>query len=176
MGRPSKTPKVFYHAFRYRAKLWDRARRVVAKVEWPAGELFPRVGFVVTNLRRPLKRVIKFDNGRGTAEQWIKERKNALNWTRLSCRRFKDNQVRLQLFALAYNLTNFLHQLALPRAVRTWTLTTLRVEPIRSGAEVLRHAKVVASRRPASGCQTNTTSYSSHCILLAVDTTSSYGS
>ena len=27
-------------------------------------------------------------------------------WTRLSCRRFKDNQVRLQLFALAYNLGN----------------------------------------------------------------------
>jgi hypothetical protein len=92
---------------------------VVAKVEWHAGELFPRVGFVVTNLRRTPKRVIKFYNGRGTAEQWIKEGKNALNWTRLSCRRFKDNQVRLQLFALAYNLANFLRHLALPRPVRT---------------------------------------------------------
>jgi hypothetical protein len=99
VGRPSKKPKVFYHSFRYQAKSWDRARRVVAKVEWHAGELFPRVWFVVTNLRRSPKRVIKFYNGRGTAEQWIKEGKNALNWTRLSCRRFKDNQVRLQLFA-----------------------------------------------------------------------------
>jgi hypothetical protein len=72
VGRPSKQPKVFYHAFRYRAKSWDRAGRVVAKVEWHAGELFPRVGFVVTNLRRSPKRVIKFYNGRGTAEQWIK--------------------------------------------------------------------------------------------------------
>ncbi|MBV8313592.1 MAG: IS1380 family transposase, partial [Planctomycetaceae bacterium] len=52
VGRSSKRPKVLYHAFRYQAKSWDRARRVVAKVEWHAGELFPRVGFVVTDLRR----------------------------------------------------------------------------------------------------------------------------
>src|SRR5512135_3533494 len=132
-----------YHSFRYQAKSWDRARRVVAKIEWHAGELFPRVGFVVTNLRRSPRRVIKFYNGRGTAEQWIKEGKNALNWTRLSCRRFKDNQVRLQLFALTYNLANFLRQLALPRPVRTWTLTTLRERLIKIGAKVVHHAKAV---------------------------------
>jgi hypothetical protein len=143
VGRPSKKPKVFYHSFRYQAKSWDRARRVVAKVEWHAGELFPRVGFVVTNLRRISKRVVKFYNGRGTAEQGIKEGKNALKWTRLSCRRFKDNQVRLQLFALAYNLANFLRHLALPRPVRTWTLTTRREKLIKIGAKVVRHAKAV---------------------------------
>ena len=143
VGRPSKKPKVFYHSFRYQAKSWDRARRVVAKIEWHAGELFPRVGFVVTNLRRSPKRVVKFYNGRGTAEQWIKEGKNALKWTRLSCRRFQDNQARLQLFALAYNLANFLRQLALPRPVRTWTLTTLREKLIKIGAKVVRHAKAV---------------------------------
>jgi hypothetical protein len=65
VGRPSKRPKVFHHAFRDRAKSWDRPRRVVAKVEWHAGELFPRVGFVVTDLRRSPKRVIKFDVVRG---------------------------------------------------------------------------------------------------------------
>jgi Transposase DDE domain group 1 len=143
VGRPSKRPKVFYHAFRYRAKSWDRARLVVAKVEWHAGELFPRVGFVVTNLGRSPKRVVKFYHGRGTEEQWIKEGKNALKWTRLSCRRFKDNQARLQLFALAYNLGNFLRQLALPRSVRTWTLTTLREKLIKIGAKVVHHARAV---------------------------------
>jgi hypothetical protein len=105
--------------------------------------LFPRVGFVVTNLRRSPKRVIKFYNGRGTAEQWIKEGKNALKWTRLSCRRFRDNQVRLQLFALAYNLANFLRELALPRSVQTWTLTTLREKLIKIGAKVVHHARAV---------------------------------
>jgi Transposase DDE domain group 1 len=143
VGRPSKTPKVIHHSFRYQAKSWDRSRRVVAKIEWHAGELFPRVGFVVTNLRRSPKRVIRFDNGRGTAEQWIKEGKNALKWTRLSCRRFQDDQARLQLFALAYNLGNFLRQLALPRPVRTWTLTTLREKLIKIGAKVVRHAKAM---------------------------------
>ena len=116
---------------------------MVAKIEWHAGELFPRVGFVVTNLRRSPKSVVKFYNGRGTAEQWIKEGKNALKWTRLSCRRFKDNQARLQLFALAYNAANLLRQLVLPRPVRTWTLTTLREKLIKIGAKVVRHAKAV---------------------------------
>jgi hypothetical protein len=143
VGRPSKKPKVFYHSFRYQARSWGRARRVVAKVEWHAGELFPRVGFVVTNLRRSPKRVVKFYNGRGTAEQWIKEGKHALNWTRLSCRRFKDNQVRLQLFALAYNLGNFLRQLALPREVKHWSLTTLRERLIKIGAKVVSRSKAV---------------------------------
>ena len=91
---------------------------MVAKIEHHQGELFPRVGFIVTNLRRPSWQVVKFYNGRGTAEQWIKEGKNAVKWTRLSCHDFVDNQVRLQLFALAYNLGNFLRRLALPHGVK----------------------------------------------------------
>ncbi len=100
IGRPSHRPKVFYHSFQYQAKSWQHSRRVVAKVEWHAGELFPRVGFIVTNLNKHSKNVIKFYNGSGTAEQWIKEGKNAVKWTKRSCRTFKDNQTRLQLFAL----------------------------------------------------------------------------
>ncbi len=75
---------------------------MVAKVEWHWDELFPRVGFIVTNMTGWSRKVVKFYNGRGTAEQWIKEGKYAVKWTRLSCRNFRDNQARLQLFALAY--------------------------------------------------------------------------
>ena len=74
---------------------------------------------------------------------WIKEGKNALKWTKLSCRRFKDNAARLQLFALAYNLANFLRQLVLPKPIRGWTLTTLREKLIKIGAKVVAHAKYV---------------------------------
>ncbi len=88
-------------------------------------------------------KVVKFYNGRGTAEQWIKEGKYAVKWTRLSCRNFRDNQVRLQLFALAYNLGNFLRRLALPRSVKHWSLTTLREKLIKTGAKVVRHSKYV---------------------------------
>ena len=84
VGRPSNAPVVWYAGFLYQAQSWDRARRVVAKVEWHNGELFPRVGFIVTNLVRPAKRVVRFYNQRGTAEQWIKEGKNAVKWTRLA--------------------------------------------------------------------------------------------
>ena len=59
----------------------------------------------------------------------------------LSCHDFVDNQVRLQLFVLAYNLGNFLRQAVLPRAVRHWTLTTLREKLIKIGAKVVRHAR-----------------------------------
>ncbi|MFV1969311.1 MAG: IS1380 family transposase [Pirellulaceae bacterium] len=143
VGRPSHKPKVFYHSFQYQAKSWQRARRVVAKIEWHQGELFPRVGFIVTNLNKQSKIVVKFYNGRGTAEQWIKEGKNAVKWTKLSCRTFKDNQTRLQLFALAYNLGNFLRRLALPHDVKHWSLTTLREKLVKIGAKVTRHAKYV---------------------------------
>ena len=143
VGRPPNKPVVWYHDFLYQAGSWDRSRRVVAKIEWHKGELLPRVGFVVTNLRRPSWRVVKFYNGRGTAEQWIKEGKNAVKWTRLSCHDFVDNQVRLQLFALAYNLGNFLRRLALPRSVKHWSLTTLREKLIKIGAKVVTHARYV---------------------------------
>jgi len=111
---PVEEPVVYYASFSYQADSWDRPRRVIAKVAWHPGELLPRLGFVVTNLTWSPQKVVKFYNRRGTAEQWIKEGKHALNWTRLSCHDFVDNQVRLQLFALAYNLGNFLRRLALP--------------------------------------------------------------
>jgi hypothetical protein len=107
------------------------------------GELFPRVNFIVTNLRWKSSNVVKFYNKRGTAEQWIKEGKYALNWTRLSCHDFVDNQVRLQLFALAYNLGNFLRRLALPKSVKQWSLRTLRDKLVKIGAKVISHSRYV---------------------------------
>ena len=143
VGRPPNKPQVFFDSISYQAQSWAKPRRVVAKVEWHQGELYPRVGFIVTNLSRPPERISKFYNGRGTAEQWIKEGKKALKWTRLSCRAFRDNAVRLQLFALAYNLANFLRSLALPEEVEQWSLTTLREKLVKIGAKIVRHGRYV---------------------------------
>ncbi len=116
----------------------------MVRVAWHAGELFPRVGFVVTNLKWHSKKVVHFSNRRGTAEQWIKEGKNAVQWTKLSCRRFKDNAARLELFALAYNLANFLRQLVLRKPIQGWTLTTLREKLVKIGAKVVvAHSKYI---------------------------------
>ena len=143
VGRPPRKPIVLYESFQYKAASWHKSRRVVAKIEWHAGELFPRIGFIVTNLRWKSNNVVKFYNKRGTAEQWIKEGKYALNWTRLSCHDFLDNQVRLQLFAIAYNLGNFLRRLALPKKIKDWSLRTLQVKLIKIGAKVVRHSRYV---------------------------------
>ena len=97
----------------------------------------------MTNLSRPAECVVAFYNQRGTAEQWIKEAKNAINWTRLSCHSFRNNEVRLQLHALAYNMGNFLRMLALPDEVEHWSLTTLREKLIKIGAKVVRHGRYV---------------------------------
>jgi hypothetical protein len=141
VGRPPKRPQVFHASFAYQAQSWTKPRRVVAKIEWHQGELYPRVGFIVTNLKRPAERISKFYNGRGTAEQWLKEGKAALRWTRLSCRAFRHNAVRLQLFALAYNLANFLRSLVLPDEVAQWSLTSLRTKLVKIGARIVRHGR-----------------------------------
>src|SRR5262249_7613628 len=92
----------------YQAASWDRPRRVIAKIEHHLGELFPRVGFIVTTPTGTNRAIVRFYNQRGTAEQWIKEGKAATHWTRLSCHRFRANEVRLLLGVIAYNLGNLL--------------------------------------------------------------------
>jgi len=104
VGRPSHKPVVRFKGFLYQAASWNQARRVVAKVEFHCGVLFPRVGFIVTSLAASSRAVVRFYNKRGTAEQCIKEGMQALAVTRLSCHRFRANEVRLWLSVLAYNL------------------------------------------------------------------------
>jgi hypothetical protein len=130
----------FYANFSYQAGSWTKSRRVIAKVEWHPGELYPRVGFIVTNLSRPAERVVAFYNKRGTCEQWIKEGKGAIKWTRLSCRTFAANAV---LHALAYNLGNFLRTLATPDPIKGWSLTSLKEKLIKIGAKVVSHGRYV---------------------------------
>ena len=110
-------------------------------VEWHAGELFPRVGFIVTNMTAKAKNVVRFYNKRGNCEQWIKEGKRTLTWTRLSCTRFSSNQVRLALFVLAYNLGNFFRRFALPSQVSHWSLSSIQLKLIKIGAKVMSHSR-----------------------------------
>jgi len=143
VGRPPHEVRRYYASLSYQAQSWKKPRRVVAKIEWHPGELYPRVGFIVTNLARPAERVVAFYNQRGTAEQCIKEGKGAIKWTRLSCRSFAANAVRLQLHALAYNLGNFLRTLAMPKTAEPWSLTSLREKLIKIGAKVISHGRYV---------------------------------
>ena len=99
---------------------------------------------IVINMSRPADRVVTFYNKRGTCEQWIKEGKGVIKWTRLSCRSFTANAVRLQLHALAYNLGNFLRTVATPEPIKDWSLTSLKEKLIKIGAKVVSHGRYVA--------------------------------
>ncbi|MBM3814767.1 MAG: transposase, partial [Acidimicrobiia bacterium] len=114
---------------------------MVAKVEFHCGELFPRVGFIVTNLETDSRAVVRFYNKRGTAEQWIKEGKQAVKMTRLSCHRFRSNEVRLWLSLIAYNLGNLWRRLVLPRKIGGWSLTSLQQRLVKTGGRLVKHAR-----------------------------------
>jgi hypothetical protein len=143
VGRPPHEVRRYFASFSYQAQSWNKPRHVLAKVEWHPGELHPRVGFIVTNLARPAERVGALYNQRGTCEQYINEGKNAIKWTRLSCRTFAANAVRLQPHVLAYNLGNFMRTLAIPKGAEPWSLSSLREKLIKIGAKVVSHRRYV---------------------------------
>ena len=99
------------------------------------------MGFIVTNLGISSRTVVCFYNKRGTAEQWIKQGKQAVAMTRLSCHRFRANEVRLRLSILAYNLGNLWRRLALPTQVATWSLTSLQQRLVKTGGRLIQHAR-----------------------------------
>ncbi|MGO8784530.1 MAG: transposase [Syntrophobacteraceae bacterium] len=81
VGRPPKGGvQVRVIEFHYQAESWDKPGRVVCKIEWHVGELFPRVGFIVTNSYLEAHKVITIYNGRAEIENRIKKGKNTLRW------------------------------------------------------------------------------------------------
>ena len=72
---------------------------------------------------------------------WIKEGKQAVKMTRLSCHRFRSNQVRLGLSVLAYNLGNLWRRLALPKRIENWSLTSLQQRLVKTGGRLVKHAR-----------------------------------
>ena len=99
------------------------------------------MGFIVTTLTGTHRAIVRFYSQRGTAEQWIKEGKTATHWTRLSCHRFRANEVRLILGVIAYNLGNLLRRLILPVAIQDWSLTSLQQRLLKTGGRRIRHAR-----------------------------------
>ena len=85
--------------------------------------------------------MVRLYNKRGTADQWIKEGKQAAKLTRLSCHRFRANEVRLWLSLIAYNLGNLWRRLALPMRIDSWSLTSLQQRLVKTGGRLIKHAR-----------------------------------
>jgi hypothetical protein len=85
--------------------------------------------------------VVRFCNKRGTAEQWIREGKQAVKMTRPSCHRFRSNEVRLWLTIIAYTLGNLWRRLVLPWRIGNWSLTSLQQRLMKTGGRLVKHAR-----------------------------------
>ncbi len=99
------------------------------------------MGFIVTNLAAESRAVVRFYNKRGTAEQWIKEGKQAVALARLSGHRFQANRVRLWLSVLAYNFGNLWRRLALPAWVGNWSPASLPQRLVKAGRRLIKYAR-----------------------------------
>ena len=128
-----------------RVKVWKWVLMDVLSLNFMVQKWHTALDFlgIVTNVSTKAEGVVHFYNGRGIAEQWIKERKYALNWTRLSCKRFLSNQVSLWLFVIVYNLWNFLRRLVLSGKINHWSLHSLLTKLIKIGAKVVRHSRYI---------------------------------
>ena len=141
-GRPPKGPLVRYAGFQYKAGAWDCSRRVVAKATHNPGELFAEIYFLITNSPVLNKEAFKlYGKRRGRAEQRNDEGKNMMFSTRLSCHKEKANDVRLQLYTLAYNLMVLFRRLTLTGDDKKWTLNTIRLRLIKIGARATHGAR-----------------------------------
>ena len=141
-GRPPKSGvQVRVIEFHYQAEKWSKPRRVVCKIEWHVGELFPRVGFIVTNSSLEAHKVITTYNGRAEIENRIKEGKNTLRWDKTSCHRFAANQARLLIGCLAYNLLHMIRDTAFWGESIKPSIESIIRRLVKVGARVVYHAR-----------------------------------
>jgi len=142
VGRPPKSGiQVKVIEFYYQAGSWEKARRVVCKIEWHERELFPRVGFIVTNSRLAPRKLVKVYNRRAEIEDRIKEGKSTLQWDKTSRQRFEANEARLKMGVIAYNLLHMLRQFYIRGEQVKRSVEWLIRRFIKVGARVSYHAR-----------------------------------
>jgi hypothetical protein len=138
---PPSGIQIKYVDVEYQAVSWDKPRRVVAKIEWHFGELFPRYYFMVTNSRLPAGKVVNVYNGRGNIENRIKEGKNTLRWDKTSCHRFAANEARLKMGFLAYNLLHLIRRFYLWGEDKRRSIEWIIMRLVKAGARIAYHGR-----------------------------------
>ena len=138
---PKSSVQVRVIEFHYQAESWNKPRRVVCKIERHVGELFPHVGFIVTNSNIEAHKVITIYNGRAEIENRIKEGKNTLRWDKTSCHRFAANQARLLVGCLAYKLLHMIQDTAFWGENVKPSVESIIRRLVKVGAKVVYHAR-----------------------------------
>ncbi|MCY0870650.1 MAG: IS1380 family transposase [Firmicutes bacterium] len=129
--------QIHYREFMYQASSWEKARRVVVKMERHAGELLFQFTFIVTNMTLQPKNVIRLYCQRGHMENFIKEAKNGFACDKMSSTDFTSNAVKLQIAMLAYNFNNWFRRLCLPEKMKASRMETLRTKLIKIAGKLV---------------------------------------
>ena len=130
-----------YGEFEYQAGTWSHPRRVVCKIEKPAGVLTVKYTFVVTTRTDPPKDCIQFYCARGNMENFIKEGKNGFDFGAVSSHSMTVNANRLEIHALAYNIVNWMKRLILPDEMKTDQIDTIRLKIIKVASKIVHHGR-----------------------------------
>jgi hypothetical protein len=147
----NQKPVKRYHSFEYKAGSWTNFQRVIVKVEVSAKGT--NVRYVVTDIRNVRTQQL-YENGycaRGAMELRIKEHKLYLKSDRMSCTKFKANQLRLFLHSAAYVLLHTLQtQMLQGTEYATATFKTIREKIIKVAAYVREIKTTIKIEFPAS--------------------------
>lgn len=132
---------VVYGEFRYAASSWGQTRRVVVKVEKPAGQLVFMHTFIVTNMDLSPLGIIRFYCNRGKMENFIKESKSGFDMDTMSSRSMVVNSNRMQISVLVYNIFNWFRRLVLPQSMRKFQIDTVRLKLLKIAAKMVYSAR-----------------------------------
>ena len=125
---PWDEKEVYYHSVSYQAASWTKSRRVCIRSTREVGELLFKHSFIVTNFSENIsaKKVFETYNQRGTMENYIKEAKNSFFFDKTDSPRFIENEARMMISLLAYNLVNFLRTLCFEPKSKGLQVDTIR--------------------------------------------------
>ncbi|MGL5086721.1 MAG: IS1380 family transposase [Clostridium sp.] len=133
--------KVMYGEIMFKAKSWDKERRVAVKIEKPEGQMCYNYTFIVTNMESTPKNIIKFYSNRGTMENFIKESKNGFAFDSMSSTNFVANANKLQLAMLAYNFNNWFRRIALSKSMQSNRIETIRLKLVKIAAKIVNSSR-----------------------------------
>lgn len=134
---------VIYKEFMYKAKEWNKARRVVVKIEKPEGRFDFNYTFIVTNSNWPAFAVVQFYCKRGSMENYIKEGKNGFAFGKMSSTDYWSNANKLQEMVLAYNLNNWMRRICFPEKNKSDRIETIRTKIIKIASKVVSSGRYI---------------------------------
>ncbi|HGF8362885.1 TPA: IS1380 family transposase [Enterococcus faecium] len=142
---PWDEKEVYYHSVSYQAASWFKPRRVCIRSTREVGELLFKHSFIVTNLSENIsaKRVFETYNKRGTMENYIKEAKNSFFFDKTDSPRFIENEARMMISLLAYNLVNFLRTLCFEPKSKGLQVDTIRFRLFKVAGKLVSTARQV---------------------------------